>query len=80
MSRPIHGFTLIELILGLATAGILAGIALPAFLSARYAGDSAAMQAALLSSLMQHHPVPEPRRHPLHPQLRLEQRLDRVPG
>jgi type IV fimbrial biogenesis protein FimT len=53
MSRPIHGFTLIELVLGLATAGILAGIALPAFLSARYAGDSAAMQAALLSSLMQ---------------------------
>ena len=53
MSRLARGFTLAELIIGLATAGILAGVALPTFLSARYAGDSAAVQASLLSSLMQ---------------------------
>lgn len=53
MSRLARGFTLVELAIGLATAGILAGVAVPAFLSARYAGDSAAVQASLLSSLMQ---------------------------
>jgi type IV fimbrial biogenesis protein FimT len=53
MSRLVHGFTLVELVIALATAGILAGVALPTFLSARYAGDSAAVQASLLSSLMQ---------------------------
>ena len=53
MSRLARGFTLAELIIGLAAAGILAGVAVPALLSARYAGDSAAVQASLLSSLMQ---------------------------
>ena len=53
MARHSLGFTLIELVIGLATAGILAGVALPALLSARYAGDSADVQAALLASLVQ---------------------------
>ncbi|WP_297802828.1 GspH/FimT family pseudopilin [Arenimonas sp. GDDSR-1] len=53
MSRHSRGFSLIELVIGISVAGILAGVALPAFLSARYAGDSAAVQASLLSSLMQ---------------------------
>lgn len=53
MSTCRRGFTLIELIISLTVTGLLAGVALPAFLSARYAANSATAQSSLLSSLLQ---------------------------
>lgn len=52
MKHMIAGFTMIELVIGLAVGGTLMGIAVPSMLSALHAAHSAETRAALLSDLM----------------------------
>jgi len=52
MKMKLQGFTLIELMIAIAVAGILMGIAIPSTKSAMYAARSSETHTALLASLM----------------------------